>query len=127
MFRWRIGLIVVTLCLLLLGVIVRLYQIQVTATRSFSKQEFDLIQLASEAQSREMILQSGRGKILDRNGEAFVGQDQWRLMVFPQTKEQISLRKSKFLQVSAIIDFPFERLQTTLQTIRYPIVLSYPD
>lgn len=127
MFRWRIGLMITTLCLLLLGVILRLYQIQILSTRAFSKQEFDLIQLATEAQSREIILQSGRGKILDRNGQVIVGQDQWRLIVFPHTKKQISLRKAKLLQVSAILQFPYQQLLTTLQTIRHPIFLSYPD
>ena len=127
MFRWRIGLIIVTLCTFLLGVVLRLYQIQVLSPRAFSEKEFDLIKLAAEVQSREMILQSGRGKILDRNGKVLVGQDQWRLIVFPQTKKQISLRKSKLLQVSTILKYPLQELLTTLQTIRHPIILSYPD
>lgn len=105
----------------------RLYQIQVTSTRAFSKQEFDLIQLAAEAQSREIILQSGRGKILDRNGDTFVGQEKWRVIVFPQTKEQIELRKGKFQQMSAILDFPIHLLTSKLQTIKHPVFLSYPD
>lgn len=127
MIRWRVGLITCVWIILLSGVVLRLYQIQVVSTRSFSKQEFDLIQLAAEAQSREMILQSGRGKILDRYGKAFVGQEEWRVIVFPQSKEQIDFRKSKFQQVATILNFPFPSLISKLQKIRHPIFLSYPD
>lgn len=127
MIRWRIGLITCIGLILFLSVILRLYQIQVIETRSFSKQEFDLIQLAAEAQSREMILESGRGKILDRHGEVFVGQEKWRVIVFPHTKEQIRLRKTKFQQVSAILHFPIHPLLSKLQSIHHPVFLSYPD
>lgn len=127
MNRWRIGFVTFFLVILLSTVVFRLYQIQLAQTRSFSDQDMDLIQLAEDSQSREIVIDSGRGRILDRNGQDFVGQKGWRLLVFPQTKQQIEQRKAQFQSLAKLLNYPYHSLIKILLKIKHPMILTYPD
>lgn len=127
MKRWRIGAISFCLVMLLCGVLFRLYQIQVMSTRTFTAKDMDLIQLAADAQSKEIVVHSGRGKIMDRHGQILAGKSGWRLLVFPQSKHQLSWRKQQFQQLAKILGIPFQTFSIQLQNSKYPTILSYPD
>lgn len=126
MKRWRIGWVSCALIILLFGVIFRLYQIQIMHVQSFSEKDMNLIDLASDSQSKEIVIHSGRGKIIDRHDEVITGEDAWRLLVFPQTKHQLSWRHKQFREMAQILDFPYEQLSSKLQNIKHPTLLSYP-
>lgn len=108
------------------AIVARLLQIQVLATRSFSVGKTDLVKLAYEAQSREVLLQSGRGKILDRKGRVLVGEDAERLLLFPQSKKQLRLRHPDFFRLAAILHYPRQRLLKIIARLEYPMILGHP-
>src|SRR5690606_32219897 len=127
MSRWRFGFVTFFLVILLATVIFRLYQIQLVHTRAVSDQEMDMIQLAEDSQSREIVIDSGRGKIVDRNGQDIVGQKGWRLLVFPQTQQQIEQRKAQFQSLAKLLNYPYPSLTKILLKIKHPMILIYPD
>ncbi|MDQ0417794.1 cell division protein FtsI/penicillin-binding protein 2 [Croceifilum oryzae] len=108
-------------------IIARLYQIQVVSTRAFSSGKVDLIALAEQTQSREILLDSGRGVILDRRGVPLVGKDEYQLLVFPQSKQQWDLRQDSFQQLSSLLDVPLTSLQPYLEGIKQPALLARLD
>jgi cell division protein FtsI/penicillin-binding protein 2 len=124
MKNWRTWMVLFILIGLFSGLIYRLYQIQVSSTHSFSVAQKDLVALAEKVQSREIILDSKRGKILDRNGKPLVGELQWRLFVFPQTEEQLDLRREQFMKLSSSLHVPFQTFKQQLVSIKKPAVLS---
>lgn len=107
------------------AIIARLLQIQVLATRSFSVGKADLVKLAYEAQSREVLLQSGRGKIIDRKGRVIVGENQERLLLFPQSQKQLRLRQADFFRLAAILHYPRQRLLHIIDRLEYPMILGH--
>jgi cell division protein FtsI/penicillin-binding protein 2 len=108
------------------AIVARLLQIQVLATRSFSVGKADLIKLAYEAQSREVLLQSGRGKIIDRKGRVLVGENQERVLLFPQSKKQLRLRQDDYFRLAAILHYPRQRLLHIIDRLEYPMILGQP-
>lgn len=124
MKNWRTWIVLFVLVGLFSGLIYRLYQIQVSSTHSFSVAQKDLVALAEKVQSREIILDSKRGGILDRHGKPLVGELQWRLFVFPQTEEQLDLRREQFMKLSSSLRIPFQTFKQQLLSIKKPAVLS---
>src|SRR5262249_8811901 len=117
MKTWRTWIVLCVLVGLFSGLIYRLYQIQVGSTHSFSVAQKDLVALAEKVQSREVILDSKRGEILDRNGKPFVGQLQWRLFAFPQSSEQMELRTAAFMKLSKLLAIPYQQFKQKLMTL----------
>jgi penicillin-binding protein 4B len=124
MKNWRTWIVLFVLAGLFTGLIYRLYQIQVSSTHSFSVAQKDLVALAEKVQSREIILNSKRGKILDRNGKPLVGELQWRLFVFPQTEEQLEWRREQFMKLSSSLHISFQTFKEQLVSLKKPSVLS---
>jgi cell division protein FtsI/penicillin-binding protein 2 len=124
MRTWRTWVVLFILVGLFSGLIYRLYQIQVSSTHSFSVAQKDLIALAEKVQSREVILDSRRGTIFDRNGIPIVGHLQWRLFVFPQSAEQLDLRREQWSQLSSLLHISYQTLKRQLISLERPSVLS---
>jgi cell division protein FtsI/penicillin-binding protein 2 len=124
MKKWRTWIVLFVLVGLFSGLIYRLYQIQVGSTHSFSVAQKDLIALAEKVQSREVILNSRRGKILDRYGKPLVGELQWRLFVFPQSEEQLDLRRDQLTRLSSLLNISYHTLKQKLISLERPAVLS---
>lgn len=124
-YRWRSIFICFMFVVSFIGVLVRLYLIQIEETRSFSliDQEVDLIELARSRQNREMVIHSGRGQILDRSGQVLVGGKGWQVLAFPQTEEQIDLRRPKFERLAQILGYDATYLQEQLLRFRRPMLL----
>jgi cell division protein FtsI/penicillin-binding protein 2 len=124
MKTWRVLVVPFVLIGLLSGLIYRLYQIQVSSTHSFSVAQKDLIALAEKVQTREVILNSNRGQILDRHGRSFVGETKWRLFVFPHTEEQLELQRPEFSRLSAMLHRSYQKFKQELLSLRQPAILS---
>jgi cell division protein FtsI/penicillin-binding protein 2 len=107
-------------------IIYRLYTLQVSPARSVSVfgKPMDLVALARESHDREIVIDSGRGEILDRRGKPLRGASSWRILAFPQTKEQIGLRKSSFSKLAKLIGDDPAQLEKRLTQLRYPVILT---
>jgi cell division protein FtsI/penicillin-binding protein 2 len=128
MRKWRTWLISFVMIAAFSLIVWRLYYIQIEATRSFTmrNQQVDLIRLAEERQREEMLLNSGRGAILDRHGERLAGGDDYHLLVFPQTRHLMKAKRQQFAQLASFIHMPLTQLESQLAQIRFPGLLSGP-
>lgn len=105
-------------------IIARLYQIQIISTRAFSENKTDLVTQAEQIYSREILLDSGRGLILDRNGKPLAGDSVWQLLVFPQTQQQLALRREQLGHVSEVLGIRQSEWVHFLSTIKQPTVIA---
>ncbi|RAL25773.1 peptidoglycan D,D-transpeptidase FtsI family protein [Thermoflavimicrobium daqui] len=108
----------------LMFIMVRLFMIQVVSTRSFSALEADLIQKADAIHQKEVIINSGRGEIIDQVGRSFVGEENLRLFVFPQTEQQLYLRRKQFLQLSRLLGYQKDVLFREMTHLTKPTILT---
>ncbi|SDW65177.1 Cell division protein FtsI/penicillin-binding protein 2 [Marininema mesophilum] len=121
--HWRSSLVAVVLLFAFVGVLFRLYWIQVFAVHSFSREKADLISRAQEQQSRDFIVDSGRGAIVDRNGRFLTYDKDWRLIAFPLTDQQLRANQKKLSQVASILHISYRSLSTQLTSIQRPVAL----
>ena len=61
----------------------RLIQIQLLYTENFTKREINLLEASVKQRSQEVILDSGRGNFIDRNGDPFIYEQIPVLILFP--------------------------------------------
>lgn len=101
--------------------------IQVVSTRAFSSTELDLIQKANEIHQKEILIDSGRGAIVDRKGQHFVGEVNLHLLVFPQSEQQMKLKEDQFTKLAKFIQYPPMLLQRELTRLTKPTILTTPD
>ncbi|WP_165875865.1 peptidoglycan D,D-transpeptidase FtsI family protein [Hazenella coriacea] len=129
--QWRNWFIAMSLVTAFVCIIMRLYMIQVKSTRSFSpafsNQNLDLIELAQEKQTSGIVIDTGRGMIVDRNGVPFVGDKDWNLLVFPQSAKQIELRKESWSQLAEQIDYSLDKFFSLLSQLDEPLILPAKD
>lgn len=102
----------------------RLYQIQIASPRSFSASQEDLIAQAEKIQSKEMILDSGRGMILDRKGRPLAGKKAWRLLIFPQSTQQLALYRKQWYQLASLLNEDPEQLMEKIATLKKPMFFT---
>ncbi|MBS7530018.1 penicillin-binding protein 2 [Hazenella sp. IB182353] len=128
MSRWRTWLVTFAFVLFFACLIMRLYVIQISSPRSLSvfthNQTVDLVERAHQTQTKEVIIDSGRGKILDRNGEALAGELDTHLLIFPHTQEQINVQREKIRQLAVTLSYSEEKLIQILSTVKKPYILS---
>ncbi|PTM59624.1 peptidoglycan D,D-transpeptidase FtsI family protein [Desmospora activa] len=105
----------------------RLYWIQLGSVRSFSHEEMDLIARAEEQQSRVVVVDSGRGSILDRQGQALTGKKGWRLFASPFSQAQIEANRVKLGKLASQLGWTEKQLVHQLQSLDTPGSLSRPD
>ena len=61
----------------------RLMQLQLFETEHFSKHEINLLKESVTQRSQEIVIDSGRGSFLDRNGDSLIFQNIPVLVLFP--------------------------------------------
>lgn len=71
----------------MLTLIIRLVQIQLIATESFSKHHINLIEASVKQRSQVLKIDDGRGKFYDRNGEPLAHEEIPTLVLFPFLKK----------------------------------------
>jgi cell division protein FtsI/penicillin-binding protein 2 len=122
--RIRENIISFSLTIGLVAIIGRLFVIQISSPHSFSSTEQDLIKNAERIQQREMVLDTGRGMIVDRVGQPLVGGENLSLLVFPQSSQQISLREEKFAQLAKLIQYPYHEFIQKLTQLTKPTIIT---
>lgn len=117
-------------CALILGfaaILWRLYWVQMGAAYSVTQEDADLIARAEEQQSRVVVVDSGRGSILDRHGEPLTGTQEWRLFASPFTHAQVEAHRVKLGRLASLLGWTENQLVTQLESINRLQALSRPD
>ena len=86
MWRKR-AIIVIGFCMVCLALLLgRLMQLQLFETEHFSKHGINLLKESVTQRSQEIVIDSGRGSFLDRNGDSLIFQNIPVLILFPFLK-----------------------------------------
>ncbi|PAD66108.1 penicillin-binding protein [Bacillus sp. 7586-K] len=101
-------------------ILLRLADIQLINTESFSKKGINLVQESVNQRTQEVVIDDGRGRFVDRNGEPLKNQAEPSLVLFPFLKE-IDWPVEK---IAEIVNVPSTRLNNMLTSASEPIVLS---
>jgi penicillin-binding protein 4B len=124
-FMWRkrtVGwLILCIVCLLLL--IARLVQIQLLDTESFSKHNVNLLEESVKQRTQELVIDSGRGDFLDRNGELLTHKKLRVLVLFPFLKK-IDWDAEKVAEIAGI---SIQALRNAVENAKKPFAFGEPD
>ncbi|MFS8512404.1 MAG: hypothetical protein LOD87_01570, partial [Planifilum fulgidum] len=98
--RWRSYGLALLLLLAFAGLILRLSTIQLNSTRIASTVQPSLVEGAEKQHTQEMIVESGRGSILDRRGKPLTGERGWRLIAFPFAKSHLLAHEEKLIRLA---------------------------
>ncbi|MFY0543374.1 peptidoglycan D,D-transpeptidase FtsI family protein [Brevibacillus sp. H7] len=118
----RSFLLLLLLTLIWGGLLLRLWWIQLGSPHHFSEHGIDLIKNAVRQRQQSIVLHSGRGDILDRNGKAFTGVEQQALILFPIARGGMegtdNLRK-----IAGILRLPEEQIAGPFAAHKGPFIL----
>ncbi|SFF64175.1 Cell division protein FtsI/penicillin-binding protein 2 [Planifilum fulgidum] len=118
--RWRSYGLALLLLLAFAGLILRLSTIQLNSTRIASTVQPSLVEGAEKQHTQEMIVESGRGSILDRRGKPLTGERGWRLIAFPFAKSHLLAHEEKLIRLAEIIGVPHRLLVEKLSALKSP-------
>ncbi|MBZ5749332.1 peptidoglycan D,D-transpeptidase FtsI family protein [Metabacillus rhizolycopersici] len=104
-------------------ILYRLAAIQLIQTESFSAKGVNLVQESVNQRTQEVVIDDGRGRFIDRNGDSLRNQVEPSLVLFPFLKE-VSWPVEK---LSEAINVSSNELKRRLQNIKEPLVLSSKD
>lgn len=79
----RMKLAVIAFLIVFFLLLLRLAEIQLFFTESFSKKKINLIQESVKQRTEEVLISDGRGSFLDRNGQALTGKSEPAVVLFP--------------------------------------------
>ncbi|MDQ0197201.1 peptidoglycan D,D-transpeptidase FtsI family protein [Neobacillus ginsengisoli] len=120
--RRAIGwLIICITCYILL--LVRLMQIQLFETKTFSKHNINLLEESVHQRTQEVVIDNGRGNFLDRNGNMLTHKKVPVLVLFPFLKKmEWSINK-----VSSIAGIPGKFLKQAVENAKKPFAYGDPN
>ncbi|TXK79332.1 penicillin-binding protein 2 [Paenibacillus sp. N3.4] len=85
----RIVLVLFSILFLFIGIAGKLFWIQIAATEHYSSRSINLLKNSVVQRQRALVLESGRGEILDRHMKPMTGQFIKALVVFPVNSEYL--------------------------------------
>ncbi|QUL56505.1 penicillin-binding protein 2 [Paenibacillus tritici] len=118
------------LCIMLAGLIIRLAWVQLLMKDSqVSGTRYTMAQMAEIQSERETVLDSGRGRLYAKNGEALAGETIWMAALFPQ-EEQFHLhndagshKEDKQLhRLAEILGVSYSQLQSRRTGLKEPLL-----
>lgn len=120
----RAVIFIVVITIILFSLIGRLAQIQLIQTESFSKHHVNLIEASIKQRTQSIVLDDGRGRFIDRNGEAITNDYYPSLVLFPFLKGM----KWPVDQVAKIVGVSQRELLTAVQYAKQPFAYGgkYP-
>ncbi|UQZ82532.1 Penicillin-binding protein 4B [Paenibacillus konkukensis] len=120
--KHRLFYILLLMTVLLIGLNVRLFWIQVAASRNFTDRSIDLVENSVIQREQGIVLDSGRGDFYDRNGVALTGSVKTVLTVFPVKEHfpenNLQLRQ----QIAQILHVSERQWQTFVESLKSPAV-----
>lgn len=116
--------IIAMITIIFMGLIGRLAQIQLIQTESFSKHHVNLIEASIKQRTQSIVLDNGRGRFIDRNGEAITNDYYPSLVLFPFLKGM----DWPSAKVSKITGIPEQYLLTEINSAKTPFAYGgkYP-
>lgn len=119
--RAKAWLIICITCFILL--LVRLMQIQLFETKTFSKHNINLLEESVHQRTQELVIDNGRGNFLDRNGNMLTHKKVPVLVLFPFLKKMDwSINK-----ISTITGIPSDFLKHTVEKAKKPFAYGDPN
>lgn len=115
-------LVLMAMTLLWVGLIARLWWIQLGAPHRFSRRGIDLVKASVKQRQQSFVLHSGRGDILDRGGYAFTGVEHLALILFPLARGSLEGTEG-LARLAEITGQPKERLSETMEKAKVPLLL----
>ncbi|KKI88526.1 penicillin-binding protein [Bacillus sp. SA1-12] len=109
--------------LVLFFILFRLADLQLIHTESYSKKGVNLIQESVNQRTQEVVIDDGRGRFVDRNGDSLRNQAEPSLVLFPFLKD-ITWPADK---IAEIVNISSDELKNRLQHAKEPLVLSSKD
>ncbi|MGE6629146.1 peptidoglycan D,D-transpeptidase FtsI family protein [Bacillus sp. NPDC077027] len=110
----------VIIIILLLGLLIRLAEIQLFYTESFSKLNINLIQESVKQRTEEVVISDGRGVFIDRNGHQLLTKEQPAVILFPFLQHD----RPHMEQAAKILGLSATELQTQLTETKKPLILK---
>jgi cell division protein FtsI/penicillin-binding protein 2 len=104
-------------------ILYRLADIQLIHTESFSKKGVNLVQESVNQRTQEVVIDDGRGRFVDRNGESLRNHAEPSLVLFPFLKG-ITWPVE---ELSKVVNVSSNELKRLLQYTKEPIVLLSED
>lgn len=115
-------LVLMVMSLVWLGLIARLWWIQLGAPHRFSRRGIDLVKASVKQRQQSIVLHSGRGDILDRGGYAFTGVEHLALILFPLARGSME-GTDGLVRLAKITGQPSERLSRAMEQAKVPQLL----
>lgn len=100
--------------------IVRLAEIQLFDTESFSKYEVNLIEESVNQRTQQVLIDDGRGQFVDRNGQPIRKKYVPTLVLFPFLKNY----DWPIEQLLEIVDVPKQKIELLLNSAKEPVLLN---
>ena len=101
----------------------RLMQLQLFETEHFSKHQINLLKESVTQRSQEIVIDSGRGSFLDRNGDPLIFQNIPVLVLFPF----LNHTDWDFQKVADIIGVPLWSLKNAISQAKQPFAFGNPE
>ncbi|MBO0959407.1 penicillin-binding protein 2 [Neobacillus sp. MM2021_6] len=107
----------------LLLLLVRLMQIQLVETKTFSKHHVNLLEESVKQRTQELVIDNGRGNFLDRNGVMLTHNKVSVLVLFPFLKRM----DWEIEKVSSISGIPENTLKLAVEKAKKPFAFGDPQ
>jgi penicillin-binding protein 4B len=117
----RVFLSLLVLCLIWAALIGRLLWIQILGVHTFSSHQIDLVKDSVDHRKQEIVLDTGRGMIKDRNGELLTGNQVTGVALFPLVRGH--LEEKKITKLANIIGMDTGKLNEMIQKVKEPTFL----
>ncbi|MCM3566503.1 penicillin-binding protein 2 [Neobacillus mesonae] len=108
-------------CFILL--LVRLMEIQLFNTETFSKHNINLLEESVKQRTQELVIDNGRGNFLDHNGEPLTHKTATVLVLFPFLKKM----DWDIAKVAEIIGMSKDSLQSSIESAKKPFAYGEPE
>lgn len=112
----------VIILLFIFGLVYRLADIQLISTKSFSKNNVNLIEESVNQRTHRFTINDGRGYFLDRNGELLSTDVKPQIVVFPS----LYTRDWPVDAISEILQLPSQRIENMIFRMEKPAALLLP-
>ncbi|MET3700011.1 cell division protein FtsI/penicillin-binding protein 2 [Bacillus oleivorans] len=119
----RIYVLISAILLLFIILLGRMAQIQLTNTESFTDRNINLLEASVDQRTQAVVIDQGRGKFLDRNGELLTHFSLPSLVLFPFLKEMEWDAKA----VASIIGVSEEALLHAIKEAKEPFIFGGSD
>ncbi|WP_019912392.1 peptidoglycan D,D-transpeptidase FtsI family protein [Paenibacillus sp. HW567] len=95
--------------------------------RKVAGTEYPLSKMAEIQRERETVLDSGRGRLYDRNGLPLAGETVWTAAFFPQEEAAAEAAvsaadKEKLQRLATVLDVTYEQLQARRSGLKQPLL-----